>query len=42
MFDFEVCALQFSLSLFFLIDFLRPSQLFFCYVGTSLPGLNQY
>ena len=23
-------------------DSLRPSQLFFSYVGTGLPGLNQY
>ena len=27
---------------FFLFDSLRPSQQFFSYVGTGLPGLNQY
>ena len=28
--------------LFFLFDYLRPSQQSFSYVGTGLPGLNQY
>ena len=27
---------------FFLFDSLRPGQQFFSYVGTGLPGLNQY
>ena len=27
---------------FFLFDSLHPSQLFFSYVGTGVPGLNQY
>ena len=26
----------------YLFDSLRPSQQFFSYVGTDLPGLNQY
>ena len=28
--------------LFVLFDSLHPSQQFFSYVGTGLPGLNQY
>ena len=28
--------------IFVLLDSLRPSQQFFSYVGTGLPGLNQY
>ena len=28
--------------LFFLFDYLHPSEQFFSYVETGLPGLNQY
>ena len=34
--------LLFFLCFFFVFDSLRPSQHFFSYVGTGLPGLNQY